>query len=67
MKAVPGIKLTEAEIDDGNYEMDGLVGDQKYEVKISLKGKIVKIKKDNDEKDENGDDNDNDNEVEDAD
>jgi len=50
-KAVKGIKLTEAELEDGVYELEGYVGDQKYEIKISSEGKVVKIEKEDDDDD----------------
>ncbi len=52
-EAVKGIKLTEAELEDGVYELKGYVGDQKYEVKITPKGKVVKIEKEEDDNDDN--------------
>ena len=50
--AVKGIKLTEAEIEDGNYELEGYVGDDEYEIKITPKGKVLKIEKEDDDKDD---------------
>ncbi|RLD09464.1 MAG: hypothetical protein DRI44_08435 [Chlamydiae bacterium] len=52
-KTVKGIKLTEAELEDGVYELKGYVGDQKYEIKITPEGKVVKTEKDDDDDDEN--------------
>ena len=52
-KAVIGLKLTEAELEDGVYELKGYVKDQKYEVKITSKGKVVKIEKEEDDADDN--------------
>ena len=52
-EAVKGIKLTEAELEDGVYELEGYVGDQKYEIKITPKGKVIKIEKEEDDGDDN--------------
>jgi len=52
-KAVNGLKLTEAELEDGVYELKGYVEDRKYEVKITPKGKVVKIEKEDDDDDSN--------------
>jgi len=51
-KAVKGIKLSEAELEDGNYELEGYVGKDKYEVEITPEGKVIEIeldKKDDDD------------------
>jgi len=51
-KAVKGIKLTEAEIEGGNYELEGYAGKDKYEIKITPEGKIIEVdvdKKDDDD------------------
>jgi len=50
-KAVKGLQFTEAEIDDGNYELEGYVDGVKYEVEITPEGKVVKIEKKNTESD----------------
>ena len=50
-KTVKGIKLTEAELEDGVYELKGYVGDDKYEIKITPEGKVVKTEKDDDDND----------------
>ena len=42
-KAVKGIKILEAEIEDGNYEIEGTVGQDKYEVKITPAGKLISV------------------------
>ena len=42
-KAVKGIKISEAEIEDGNYEIEGYVDKTKYEVKITPKGKLISV------------------------
>ena len=64
-----GIKLTEAEIEDGNYELEGYVGDVEYEIKITPKGKVIKIEKedDDDDKDDNEDDDEDDDDEDDDD
>ena len=51
-KAIKGIKFTEAELEDGNYELEGYVGDVEYEIKITPEGKIIKIEKEDDDKDD---------------
>jgi len=51
-KAVKGIKLTEAELEDGNYELEGYVGDVEYEIKITPEGKVIKIEKEDEDKDD---------------
>ena len=47
-KAVPGITLTEAEIEktsEGDiYELEGTSGGKEYEVKVSAEGKVLKVK-----------------------
>jgi len=48
-KAVKGIKLTEAELEDGVYELEGKVGDDEYEIKITPEGKVIKIEKEDDD------------------
>ena len=48
-KAVKGIQFTEAEIEDGNYELEGYVDKVKYEVEITPEGKVVEIEKKNTE------------------
>ena len=55
-KAVKDIKLTEAEIEDGLYELKGKVGKTEYEIKITKEGKIVKIEKEDDDDDGEEDD-----------
>ena len=56
-KAVKGLKLTEAELEDGVYELKGYVDGEKYEIKINRNGKVIKKEKDNDD-DDSGDDDD---------
>ncbi len=51
-KAVKGIKFTEAELEDGNYELEGYVGDVEYEIEITPEGKIIKIEKEDKDKDD---------------
>ena len=50
-KAVKGLQFTEAEIEDGNYELEGYVNGVKYEVEITPEGKVVEIEKKNTESD----------------
>jgi|GEM_PF-3581167 len=51
-KTVKGIKITEAEIDGGNYELEGNVGKDEYEIEISPNGKIIKVEVDEDDDDD---------------
>ena len=51
-KAIKGIKFTEAELEDGNYELEGYVGDVEYEIEITPEGKIIKIEKEDEDKDD---------------
>jgi uncharacterized membrane protein YkoI len=57
-KAVPGIKLTEAEVEktsDGLvYELEGTLNGKEYEIKVSAAGKVLKteIEDDDDEDDD---------------
>jgi len=51
-KAVKGIKFTEAELEDGNYELEGYVGDVEYEIEITPEGKVIKIEKEDADKDD---------------
>ena len=64
-KAVPGIKLTEAERETKDsgvvYEVEGKVGEVEYEVKVTEAGKVLKIEKEDDD-DDDDDDNDDDDE-----
>ena len=54
-KAVKGLKLTEAELEDGIYELEGYVGDVEYEIKITPEGKVIKIEKEDKDKDKDDD------------
>ena len=58
-KAVPGIKLTEAEIqktDKGTvYEVEGMADGKKYEINIAEDGKVLSVKEDKDDADEKKD------------
>ena len=67
-KAVPGIKLTEAEVEKTSkglvYELEGTSDGIEYEIEVSADGKIAKIEKDDDD-DENENDGDNEDEDED--
>ena len=51
-KAVKGIKFSEAEIEDGNYELEGFVGKVKYEIEITPKGKLIKVEIEDDKDDD---------------
>ena len=63
-KAVPGIKLTEAEkeIKGSNviYELEGKVGDKEYELKITSTGKVLKVELEDDDDEDDDDDDDED-------
>jgi uncharacterized membrane protein YkoI len=51
-KAVPGIKLTEAEVQKTEkglvYEVEGSVDGQEYEITISESGEVLKVVQEND-------------------
>jgi len=55
LKAVDGIKLTEAEMKTKDslvvYELEGVVGDKKYEIKIAADGNVLKAELDDDQGD----------------
>ena len=51
-KAVKGIKLSEAEIEGGIYELEGYVGKNKYEVKITPEGKLISVEIDSNDDDD---------------
>ena len=59
-KAVPGIKLTEAEVEKTSkglvYELEGTLNGKEYEIKVSAAGKVLKIEKDDDDDDDEDDD-----------
>ena len=48
-KTVPGIKLTDAEIEKAGavtiYELEGCTRDYEYELKVTQAGKVIKVKK----------------------
>lgn len=52
-KAVPGIRLTEAEVNRTKagtvYEIEGRVGDIEYELLITDEGKVIDIEQDDDD------------------
>ena len=56
-KAVPGIELTEAEVEKTTkgvvYEIEGTLDSKKYEIELSSDGKVLEIEEDEeDEEDE---------------
>lgn len=59
-KAVPGIRFREAEVKKTDrgilYELDGYVGEQKYEVTVTAGGKVLRVRKENEDETEEGDD-----------
>ena len=62
-KAVPGIELTEAEVERTLkgfvYEVEGTLDGKEYEIEVSSDGKILEIEEEeNDDEDENHKDND---------
>ena len=62
-KAVPGIELTEAEVERTLkgfvYEVEGTLDGKEYEIEVSSDGKILEIEEEeNDDEDENDKDND---------
>lgn len=63
-KAVPGIKLTEAEVEktsDGLvYELEGTKDGKEYEIKVSAAGKVLKTEIEDDDDDDDDDDEDDD-------
>jgi len=52
-KAVPGIKLTEAEVEKTRkglvYELEGTLDGKEYEIEISADGKVLEIEQEDDE------------------
>ena len=65
-KAVPGIKLTEAEVEKTSeglvYELEGTLDGKEYEIEVSAAGKVLEIEQGEDEdKDEDDEDDDGDN------
>ena len=62
-KAVPGIELTEAEVERTLkgfvYEVEGTLDGKEYEIEVSSDGKVLEIEEEeNDDEDENDKDND---------
>jgi uncharacterized membrane protein YkoI len=62
-KAVPGIVLTEAEVEKTPkgvvYEIEGTLDGKEYEIELSSDGKVLEIEEEeNDDEDENDKDND---------
>ena len=62
MKAVAGITLTKAEIEEKAsgtiYELKGEADGKKYKIKVTPEGKVIKCeKKDSEDKDDDGDKN----------
>ena len=62
-KAVPGIELTEAEVEKTHkgvvYEIEGTLDGKEYEIEVSSDGKVLEIEEEeNDDEDENDKDND---------
>lgn len=49
-EAVPGIKITEAEVEEKRtgivYEVEGVVDGKKYEINISEEGKVLRVAED---------------------
>lgn len=50
--AVPGIVLTEAEVEEENgqavYEMTGMAEGKKYEIEVTAEGKVLEVEQDDD-------------------
>ncbi len=62
-KAVPGIVLTEAEVEKTPkgvvYEIEGILDGKEYEIEVASDGKVLEIEEEeNDDEDENDKDND---------
>ena len=61
-KAVPGIVLTEAEVEKTLkgvvYEIEGTLDGKEYEIELSSDGKILEIEEEENDDDENDKDND---------
>jgi len=51
-KAVKGIKFSEAEFEDGNYELKGFIEKVEYEIEITPEGKLIKVEIEDDDDDE---------------
>ena len=54
-KAVPGIELTEAEVEKTTkgvvYEIEGTLDSKKYEIEVSSDGKVLEIEEDEEDED----------------
>ena len=54
-KAVPGIELTEAEVEKTTkgvvYEIEGTLDSKKYEIELSFDGKVLEIEEDEEDED----------------
>ena len=61
-KAVPGIVLTEAEVEKTLigvvYEIEGTLDGKEYEIELSSDGKVLEIEEEENDDDENDNDND---------
>ena len=61
-KAVPGIVLTEAEVEKTPkgvvYEIEGTLDGKEYEIELSSDGKVLEIEEEENDDDENDNDND---------
>ena len=71
-KAVPGIKLTEAEVEKTSeglvYELEGTLDGKEYEIEVSADGDVLEIEQeDDDAEDEDNDEDDDDDDDEDDD
>jgi hypothetical protein len=55
-KAVPGIRLTEAEVEKTHkglvYELEGTADGKEYEIEVSAKGKVLKVEEEDDHDDD---------------
>lgn len=60
--AVPGITLTEAEVESTDkgvvYELEGVLAGSEYEIKVSADGKVLRIKQEVDDDDGENEDED---------
>ena len=68
-KAVPGIKLTEAEVEKTKkglvYDLEGTVDGKEYEIEVSAAGKVLEIEQEGeDDKDDDEDEEENEEEQE---
>ncbi len=61
-KAVPGIELTEAEVEKLHkgvvYEIEGTLDGKEYEIEVSSDGKVLEIEEEENDDDEDDKDND---------